>query len=104
MKQEKMSGKYWYCISLATQIGMKRGTLSLLVKGGYITGTMEILGQKQRCTGRVRRDGSCTLFGELKTLRSVFAYTATGYFNEKTILLDMKYDRGVFRLTGQNVE
>lgn len=104
MEQKKQNGEYWYCICLETQIGIKHGTLLLSVKDSYIEGMMELLGLKQHCSGRVWRDGSCTLFGELKTLRSVFAYTATGYFNEKNIRLDLKYDHGVFRLTGQSVE
>lgn len=104
MKQEKQSGEYWYCICLATQIGTRHGTLLLSVRDSYIEGTMELLGQKQHCSGRAWEDGSCTLFGELRTLRSVFAYVATGRFDEKSILLDLKYDHGVFRLTGQSVE
>lgn len=104
MEQKKRSEEYFYCICLATQIGTKHGTLLLTVKDSYIDGTMEILGLKQHCAGKVWADGSCTIFGELKTLRSVFAYVATGSFDAKSIRLDLKYDHDVFRLTGQSVE
>lgn len=95
---------YQYAISLATQMGIKYGELLLSVIGNRVNGMMDILGERQSCTGERNSDGSCTLFGQLKTKRSVFDYTARGHFDKESILLDLKYKHGVFRLTGRKTE
>ena len=103
MEQNKDAEIYRYAISLATQMGIKQGELLLSVVGNRINGMMDILGERQGCIGERKPDGSCTLLGQLKTKRSVFDYTATGRFDQDSILLDLKYKYGVFRLTGRRM-
>ena len=95
MKREK----YLYKISLATQIGKKSGKLFLSVEQDKIGGFLEVLGRKQPLCGEKTTSG-CILKGQLKTLVSVFDYTAKCYFDEKSVSADLTYKRGVFRLTG----
>ena len=97
MEQKKEN--YLYKISLATQIGKKSGKLFLSVIQNKIDGVLEILGQKQPFCGEKTASG-CVIKGQLKTLVSVFDYTAIGYFDIKSISLDLTYNHGVFRLTG----
>lgn len=103
MEQNKEIEIYQYAVSLATQMGIKYGELLLSVIGNRINGMLDILGERQGCTGERNSDGSCTLFGQLKTKRSVFDYTARGHFDKESILLDLKYKHGVFRLTGRKM-
>lgn len=97
-KEEKT---YFYYISLATQLGKKSGRLFLSVFENRVEGIMEILGRRQSFLGKLNDDGSCTLFGQLKTLLSVFDYTASGYFDENGIELDLRYKHGSIRVAGQ---
>lgn len=99
---EQTSNEYSYRISLATQIGIRTGNLLLSVIGNRIDGTLDILGQHQHCTGVLGNDGSCTLTGQLKTLCSVYEYTATGHFDENNVLLNLNYEHGILRLAGQH--
>lgn len=95
--------KYSYRVSLATQMGTRTGNLLLSVIGNKIDGILDILGQRQHCTGELGDDGNCTLSGQLKTLCSVYDYTATGHFDENNILLNLKYKHGILRLVGQHI-
>lgn len=101
MHQNQKKEIYRYHIDLTTQMGIKHGTLYLLVIGNQICGVMQILGERQSIRGERHADGSCTLLGQLQTKCSVFEYTATGRFDRDRILLNLKYAQGTFRLTGQ---
>lgn len=103
MEQYSESEIYRYVIRLATQMGVKSGELFLSVKEGEIEGAMRILGEKQSFTGERNFDGSCVLVGQLKTRSSVFDYIASGRFDRESILLDLKYKYGTFRLTGRRI-
>ena len=96
---ERKKENYLYKISLATQIGKKSGKLFLSVIENKIDGFLEVLGRKQPFCGEKTASG-CVIRGQLKTLVSVFDYTATGFFDDKSISLDLTYKHGVFRLTG----
>lgn len=100
---DKSNVTYMYHIDLATQMGIKHGELFLSVIDNKIDGIMNILGEQQSCSGERNSDGSCILFGKLKTKLSVFDYTAVGYFDKDSILLDLKYKQGIFRLTGRQI-
>lgn len=100
---ERKDNKYSYRISLATQIGTRTGSLLLSVIGNKIDGILDILGERQHCTGELEADGNCTFSGQLKTLRSVYDYTATGHFDENNILLNLKYKHGILHLVGQHI-
>ncbi len=99
---EQTSKEYSYRISLATQIGTRTGNLLLSVIGNKIDGILDIFGHCQHCTGELGDDGSCTLSGQLKTLRSVYDYTATGRFDENNVLLNLNYEHGILLLAGQH--
>lgn len=96
---EKNKEIYLFRILLETQIGKKSGVLSLSVCQNKIEGYLNILGRKQFVHGVLTNDG-CLLSGQLKTLISVFDYTAEGYFNDQFITLTLCYKHGLLHLTG----
>lgn len=101
MYQNHETKTYLYQVDLATQMGTKHGTLYLSVIGNQIGGVMQILGERLSIRGERHTDGGCTIFGQLKTKCSIYDYIAVGWFDYDNILLDLKYEKGTFRLTGQ---
>lgn len=96
---EREKEYYLYKVSVATQIGKKSGKLFLTVSDNKIDGFLDILGRKQPLSGEKTKDG-CWLKGQLRTLISVFDYTAAGYFDNQSVSLDIVYKHGCFRLVG----
>lgn len=100
---EPKTENYQYQIALETPLGIKKGKLLLTVTGDRLDGTVEILGRQQSCAGERHPDGSCVFSGQLKTLRSVFDYTASGHFDESGVVFDLKYPYGVLHATGERI-
>ncbi|MGN0696668.1 MAG: hypothetical protein ACI4J5_07895 [Oscillospiraceae bacterium] len=72
---------YRYNITLHTQIGVKKGTLTRYAEydSGSECGFIEILGCKNTYTARLLPDGKCSMSGTLKTIVSDFDYRGDGY-------------------------
>ncbi|MGN0591258.1 hypothetical protein [Ruminococcus sp.] len=90
---------YIYSISLDTQMGVKRGTLTRYAEcnQGSESGYIEILGEKNPYLAKIEANGKCSMSGTLKTLVSNYDFRGDGYiypdkfeitlYNEKNSLL-----------------
>ncbi|MGM9665916.1 MAG: hypothetical protein ACI3XX_05205 [Eubacteriales bacterium] len=95
---------YKYDISLITQLGKRHGTMLVKIINDNIEGILDILGKSHRCIGKIQKDGLCSIKGKLKTLLSVFEYSAKGFINEDKIELELKYKHGNMSLYGQRIK
>lgn len=73
---------YIYSITLDTQMGVKKGTLTRYaeVNCGSESGYIEILREKNPYLAKIESNGKCSISGSLKTLVSNYNYRGDGYF------------------------
>ncbi|MGN0598724.1 MAG: hypothetical protein ACI4JK_02415 [Oscillospiraceae bacterium] len=73
---------YIYSISLDTQMGVKKGTLTRYAEKNFGSerGYIEILGEKNTYIAKIESNGKCSMSGTLKTLVSDYNYRGDGYF------------------------
>ena len=81
--------RFVYDIILETQIGAKRGNLSLDIDRGTVEGQLTVLEKEEPCRGRVDEQGNCRLQGRLVTLTQVIDYSATGSIGEQGVHLTL---------------
>ena len=93
-----------YNIVLQTQLGDRTGTMNLKFDNSNIEGVMSVLGYDTPFRGKQESDGSCTIWGQLKTFMSLMDYTGTGTASpEKTEFL-LCTPRSQIRLLGTACE
>ncbi|MGN0665276.1 MAG: hypothetical protein ACI4KF_01985 [Huintestinicola sp.] len=73
--------KYIYTITIDTQMGVKKGTLTRYAEynRGSESGYIEILGEKNPYLAKIEPNGKCSMSGTLKTLVSNYDFQGSGY-------------------------
>lgn len=92
--------KYNYDVVLETLLGQRKGTMQLVIDEEKVNGFLSILEKTEPCCGTMDHSGLCKLSGKIVTLLKEFAYTATGYIDEKHVDLILKSGKSIFQMTG----
>lgn len=94
--------EWCYDIVLQTQLGARKGTLTLHITNGRITGVCRLLGYETSCEGTISEHGECLLRGEIRTFMSQIIYTGEGQANETYIDLSLNAGNNRFHLYGKS--
>ena len=92
--------EYIYDVALKTQLGLKKGIMSLHIDQGNINGYLDILQHSEPFNGKIGITGDCTLHGEFKTLMRFIKYTAIGHIDKSNVQLVLQSAGEQFEMTG----
>lgn len=89
-----------YIITMNTPIGLRHGTILLILTDSCINGTLDLLEHSEPLYGSIDDNGNCKISGRLITLMRTIEYTAIGRITEKAIELSLRGERNIFKITG----
>ena len=92
--------EYLYDVALSTPLGIRRGTMKMLISGEQADGWLRLLGHQEPFYGRVMSDGSCDLYGKIITFMRSIEYTAQGSVNSNQLHLELQSKQNHFALNG----
>lgn len=92
--------EYHYNIVLQTQLGDKKGKLTLWLEPPHLSGSCTLLGYTEPCDGQIDPQGNCTLHGKLKTFMSEIAYTGDGHADSSKVDFRLYGRDSLFRMIG----
>lgn len=96
--------KITYNISLSTNMGIKKGTMSIEVQNEKIEGILEIMQNENYFFGTFTDRRTFTFEGMLKTFSSFVEYVAQGYISDDELKADIITEKGRYRLHGSKQE
>lgn len=92
--------EYIYDVVLKTQLGLKRGIMSLHIEQENINGYLDILQHSEPFNGEIDITGDCILQGKFKTLIRFIEYTARGHIDKSNVQLVLQSTGEQFVMTG----
>lgn len=93
--------EYQYDIIMKTPIGKRKGRILVQISGREIEGYLELFGRKEPMAGEIEEDGECSLTGNMVTLMQTIPYLASGYMDEKEIVLIFQTKQQKFQVQGE---
>lgn len=97
------NGTYRYSIEMSAPIGLRRGALELMIRGGAVGGSLTLFRQTRDISSGGCRGGSIRFAGEMRTLMYSLPYTADGTVSDSAVELVFRTEKGCFPATGRIV-
>ena len=91
-------------IIMHVPLGTRNGTLYFIEDNGKISGTLEVLGNKNFFTGTMKQDGFLKFSGRMKSFLRTFPYCAEGKIVGRKIELTVTGDRHSFVILGKDAD
>ena len=93
--------KRCYKINMQTPMGIKCGTISVMIEKGRVKGNLNVMNHKNPLLGFIDEEGNCKLTGSIVTLMQTVSYEAYGKIEEDKISLTIYGGRNVFQMVGE---
>ena len=90
-----------YDVTMRTPIGPRYGTMTVVVDGGEVRGTLRILKRANPFAGTIDETGQCRFRGELTTLMRAIPYEAAGRITREALRLRLKGATESFDVSGK---
>lgn len=88
-----------YEIEMTVPLGVRKGTMTFEETHGNVNGTIDILGSTTTFSGKME-DCRFEISGTLKTKIREIAYTGQGNMEGALIWIQLKNEKGMYKVTG----
>ena len=90
----------YYDIIMRTPIGIRHGTMTVIVDRCRVEGILNILQKANPFRGTIDEKGNCRIEGKITTLMRTIAFNATGRIANDTLSLELKGEQESFEISG----